>query len=528
MRSVLQCSGLLAAAVLARGACAELAITGEGGAPLNPDYVTKVYNPLTAGWDVQLHALYNPSGDTIYEVRGTGGEIIDNLIIDVPCWLGPDGECMPAGSPLTVRVMSAGGQGLRSVRSIVQTGDAETILALVDVTEDVGAIEVEAIGVVEAGRDVLGPVIATTVGNPDRGISSITAQGDIRGDILAPHGRIGLVVAYGGAGTAAAPVRIEARDELLHVVVVGDCFAHINSRVNGGAGKIYRVRTTRFHGTIETRALRSNPFNGKMPRIWAFDEFVGTITIGGSLANPAHLIELPPFGLQGQIIVNADADPAGTWSAPVRLGPEGSPQQIVLDGPGYTIPAGTLGGGSVGLVPFGLHDESCDPPNHAGAPAEDLVVRLRHYGPVRMTGGQPLLIQRRAAGSTDPFVAIPTSGFAISPAPDDPNSIDVRAATGWSGFQSGFEYRLQPTAQLVSDVAAAPPVSWAEPYQVVVESAFCPGDLDGSGAVGLLDLKIVLGAWGPVGAGNPADLDGDGVVGIFDLLALLGLWGPCP
>ncbi len=55
----------------------------------------------------------------------------------------------------------------------------------------------------------------------------------------------------------------------------------------------------------------------------------------------------------------------------------------------------------------------------------------------------------------------------------------------------------------------------------------CPADVDGSGAVDVVDLLSLLGAWG-VNAGHPADLDGSGTVDVVDLLALLAAWGPCP
>ena len=54
----------------------------------------------------------------------------------------------------------------------------------------------------------------------------------------------------------------------------------------------------------------------------------------------------------------------------------------------------------------------------------------------------------------------------------------------------------------------------------------CPWDLDGSGAVGILDLLALLAVWG-TDPGGPPDFDGDGTVGILDLLALLANWGPC-
>lgn len=55
-----------------------------------------------------------------------------------------------------------------------------------------------------------------------------------------------------------------------------------------------------------------------------------------------------------------------------------------------------------------------------------------------------------------------------------------------------------------------------------------PADLDGNGSVGVTDLLILLGAWGPCDAPCPpsclADIDGDCQVGVTDLLILLGAW----
>ena len=55
-----------------------------------------------------------------------------------------------------------------------------------------------------------------------------------------------------------------------------------------------------------------------------------------------------------------------------------------------------------------------------------------------------------------------------------------------------------------------------------------PGDLDGDGIVGVQDLLMLLGQWGPCPDPCPpsctADLDGDCLVGTTDLLVMLGSW----
>lgn len=57
------------------------------------------------------------------------------------------------------------------------------------------------------------------------------------------------------------------------------------------------------------------------------------------------------------------------------------------------------------------------------------------------------------------------------------------------------------------------------PYQY-----YEPGDTDGDGIVGVVDLLALLGTWGPCPTPCPTDLDGDGAVTVVDLLALLAGW----
>lgn len=58
------------------------------------------------------------------------------------------------------------------------------------------------------------------------------------------------------------------------------------------------------------------------------------------------------------------------------------------------------------------------------------------------------------------------------------------------------------------------------------ETCRADADLDHDGVVNVVDLFLLLLAWGTAPAGPP-DLDGDGTVGVPDLFILLLAWGPC-
>ncbi len=55
----------------------------------------------------------------------------------------------------------------------------------------------------------------------------------------------------------------------------------------------------------------------------------------------------------------------------------------------------------------------------------------------------------------------------------------------------------------------------------------CPGDVNGSGGAGIIDLAAVLSAWGTTGY-SPWDVDDSGDVGFADVMAVFESWGPCP
>jgi hypothetical protein len=507
---------------------AEIVVRTSGGAVATSDEATVIFNAETGGWDVTLLALYAPGEWSLYEVHGDGGEIIDNLVIDVPCWA-PFGSCIPAGSPCIVRVISDGPLGISTVRNIVQTGTAETILSLVDVRGDLGSVTVESMGDLHVGGDVTGDIRATTGDNPVRGIGTIETQGDILGDVTAEHGRIIFLYAHGRLGTEAEPVLVRAKHGIIQIAGLEGIYGDFNTRANGGAGMIFAFQGAAFVGTLETEAVYHNPFNDWPGRLGFWERFDGVITVGRSFDDAEQWIDLPTAGLGGQIVFNADGHPGGTWAAPIYVGPQDDGERVVLTGPGYDETAESLGGGSVGLVPFDLHASSCAPVSGAavpaGTPGDPLVVRLRHYGPVRIDGPTPLFVERRPLGG-GAYEPVPSGALDVTVAPDDANTVVVGPAPGRVGFAGGFTYRIEPSQDLVCAIAVARPVAWSAAYELTVEGATCDADFDGDGVVGIRDLVIFLSIWGPCKA-CPEDLDRDGRVSVGDLLTLLKRWGPC-
>ena len=86
---------------------------------------------------------------------------------------------------------------------------------------------------------------------------------------------------------------------------------------------------------------------------------------------------------------------------------------------------------------------------------------------------------------------------------------------GPAGFDEEYGWGRLDAAAALAAAAALPACPSA-----------CPADLDNDGAVGITDLIMILGAWGPC-AGCSQDLDMNDDVGVSDLIALLASWGSC-
>ncbi len=104
---------------------------------------------------------------------------------------------------------------------------------------------------------------------------------------------------------------------------------------------------------------------------------------------------------------------------------------------------------------------------------------------------------------------------------DESTAID--GISGIYSFLIGPDGSLSPAGPIEPAQGVRPEsmAGWIPPSSV-------PGDLDGDGEVGVTDLLIVLGAWGPCADPCPpscqADTDRDCAVGVTDLLLVLAHW----
>jgi T5SS/PEP-CTERM-associated repeat protein len=134
-----------------------------------------------------------------------------------------------------------------------------------------------------------------------------------------------------------------------------------------------------------------------------------------------------------------------------------------------------------------------------------------------------------------------------------PGTFDVLSVTGSAGVggaltvtlldgyvpQSGDSFEIINAGSLsgafdpVTLPELPPPLGWDVMYDYDADTVTLHvpllGDLDGDGSVGVLDLLLLLGAWGPCPEPCPpfcaADLDADCAVGVTDILVLLASWG---
>ncbi len=493
---------------------------------------------------------------TTFLVRGVAADKIENLIVNATT---------PQIVFVEVRGMTAG----TSITSLdlfeVGASTATVVIQDLRTSGDVGVIHTQTISATNIGGDVTGEIrLLPRNGGGESTLISATIAGRARGDIVVDYGAIFGLTAAGGIGSMADPVIVRTQRNIVRITA-GEIYADINTFGNAGWGVTGRIQTNTgpFVGSLVTNALQStgpgepgvlsiagdldaditfvnqvNNDNGGQPviSIGGLLNEGRRINIGTSLVSGAEMRITTGAGLEGAVIINKN-NAGGAWNGSVVVG-----ATALNPVPAYSATSASLGGGSVGVVPFALHGSDCFPVRGAvlsgsGAPTAANPIRLRHYGPVMWSGvSPPVIVERRAIGSGGAWVD-QTGCFVFGMEPGDSPSDTVLAAFPLQKLARGFTYRIRPVLAgadaLLCDIGLAmnPPVANYSPEYTFSILSDCPGDADGNGLVNFTDITTILANFGSAGSGCgiAGDSNADGTVNFTDITSTLAGWGSvCP
>lgn len=303
-----------------------------------------------------------------------------------------------------------------------------------------------------------GDVVA---GGPDiPRLTNCAIRGDLQGNLVvapfalpsAPESRAGAPPVFGIVQNLTIDGRLGtlARGSFVNVpgfirdLRVGE----LNARLAGGQGKVVLAgldvtQDTGGSGDVHADILcHSLSVPSAVPNaIRVAGALHADIVIDGGITNTSvsEEIAIGAMGLRGHVMIGAALPFGAQWGGAVTVG--GMP----LDGPEYSATSASLGGGAVGLVPFGLHEEDCSPRPGAvlhGSPRE---IRIAHYGPVTfdaplLDARMPVIFEmRNLAGG--PWMPIDSNAFRASVPRTAQREVRI---TPLVELPSGAEYRVRP------------------------------------------------------------------------------------
>lgn len=259
------------------------------------------------------------------------------------------------------------------------------------------------------------------------GITNIIVGGNLLGDVYA-KGRIETINTTGDIGTSSAPITIttESHEADIDLIKAARIYADIVMPNSANPrGDVDRIETTTgvFKGSLRCYAMQPQTGStndtclsiaGNLDADLDVYTIKRAVTIGGSI--PAgRLIRVgadikadapvtigAANGLGGQIIIEDDLNAgSAAWSGSLTVNGVALAIQ-----PYYSNTSANVGGGAVGLVPYHLYDNDCDPVNNATTPGEifdsqfngivsSRAAKLRFYGPVydADSGDKPVVVE---------------------------------------------------------------------------------------------------------------------------------------
>jgi hypothetical protein len=373
------------------------------------------------------------------------------------------------------------GQSLAKIGSVdsvtkLGSGAALTLIELWTVG-DIGeglaasddAVKVDTISTIVVGGDVLDGITALS-GTLD----FVQVDGDLNGDVTAANAALNTLAVAGAVGNSSL-VNIRAKTGI-HGVVATSINAAVDAKYNGGNGSIWFLGTTggNFSGSLNVSFIQGDntvdgiSINGDMSAQITVSEHVDDpIDITGHMTGSISIAKALRFGssnlgeiaiggnLAGQIIINAGNATSTAWQGDVSA----NGTTITTD-PYYSNTSASLGGGSVGLAPFHLHDEDCIPANgYSGSPPNDNIIRLRWYGPIQWETEPPVTVEYLLGSNW-----INISDWFDFEEGDNPRELEViplDLGMDWGAVT----YRIKPTTNLkCTGVTSLPAVHDQDAY----------------------------------------------------------------
>jgi hypothetical protein len=317
-----------------------------------------------------------------------------------------------------------------------------------------------------SGR-VRSPII---IGGMDSG-ATIRVATNVEANIAATTGTLGDLLITGSLGTSTSPVTITAVNGIGRIQAMS-----VNGSVtSAGAGVGAVAVAGLWTGTLDAAsvpldaggvpALSVGGWSGGTLRLRSAVAASTTLRVGTVSSNAAvefpggfggkllianslsGSLSVPAGGLTGQVVINA-GNSGGQWVGNVNVG-----NATLSPAPNYTNLPSSLGGGSVGVVRFGIHTTASTPSSPSPVPTAQLrafhagsaPIRIAYYGPITaQTGIDPATGRARVAarvfyGTGDPTnpedirsgsITEVTSKFNVTVSPTEPRVLLVEPAPG--------------------------------------------------------------------------------------------------
>lgn len=535
--------------------CTDICYTTSGSGSMDPSDFDCTYDSVNDVYDISIVASGSSGGFTIH-ITGANGAVIRNL------------DVKNSGGSGTVVEVNVVGDDDDLARVINVKKDSmssgEVWVGTIDTTDGIGAssypygeIVVDKIGSLSTGGDITTAISVAGAAGEAFALDNLACGGDMGNSLSVANGEVGTIQVDGNLAALPSASLLWTLNggSVDEIIIAGDAEGTLDLAGSvlrrlevgemGNAG-VFQINIGSMSGTNAGISVFGDVVRGSMSFLSALDV---PIEIDGSFGTGTNIsiIEVLEYGdLLSQITINK-ANIGGSWGLMAEVcfdgnGGFGQCEDSIAT-PYYIETAEDLGGGSIGLAPFRLHETSCAPANDATIQIDSSLLLngvclfqcdleeldaededwfdfaiVRHYGPVEWASGDPLTVKRRslACGGSETWTNVTSSfDFAINTGSGDREIKVMYVGAGYPFWPIDYEYRIEPVAGVLKckNVDGSPDVAdYDYEFSFVAQcDAFFMAHYDQDNDEALTELDIV--AWSV----DPVDLDDDSVADEVDL-----------